>query len=163
MAAAAHRLEHLGDVEGRHATAGGHEDALLHLDEQHQRIAVGHVEGLVHDEAHAFDVLVFGKRRDQHVEPAGVDRASVLEHAQQQFTLRCAQRVVQEAFDHLLVRAPAHAEGERLDVAHGRRGKGERTRVLVDAQGKDGGLEWGHGELALGDDAQHERDERAVV
>ncbi len=163
MAAPAHHFQHLRHIERRHPATSSDEDALLHLDEQREGVAVGHVHGLVHDEAHALDVLVPGKRRDQHVEAAGFDRPGTLEHAQQQVTLRRAQGVVQEPFDHLLVGALPHAEGERLDVAHRGRRKGERPGVLVDPQREDRGLEWRHLELALGDDAQHEGDQRAVV
>ena len=42
-------------------------------------------------------------------------------------------------------------------------GIAERARVLVDAEGEDGGLERRHLELALGEDPDHRRRQRAVV
>ena len=63
----------------------------------------------------------------------------------------------------LLARAVAQAPGERVGVALRGRRVGQRAGVLVDAEREGGRLERRDGDLALGEDADERRRQRAVL
>ena len=80
MAAAADRLQRLGHVERRGATARGDEDTVLHLGQQDEGVAVGQVHGLVNDEADALDVSPRRGRPRPGRRAGAFDRPCPLEH-----------------------------------------------------------------------------------
>ena len=80
----------------------------------------------------------------------------------QQLALRRRERRVQVVVHEILARAVAEAPRQRVDVALRRRRIGERPRVLVDPERERRRLERRRRELALGDDPDERRRERAV-
>ena len=73
------------------------------------------------------------------------------------------ERRAQVLRDHVLARPVAEAPRERLGVPERDPRIAERAGVLVDPEGEDGRLERRHLDLALGEDPDHRRRQRAVV
>ncbi len=94
--------------------------------------------------------------------PPGLDGLERFHEVVQERPFVRAERTVQVFRDEVLTGAVAEAPGERVDVPLGRRGMGERARVLVDAEREDGRLEHRRFELALCQDADERGRQRAV-
>ena len=81
----------------------------------------------------------------------------------EQGALLLGERRAQVLGDDVLAGTVAEAPRERLRVPHADPGIPERAGVLVDAEREDGRLERGDRDLALGEDPDHRRRERAVL
>ena len=162
MSAAAERGGERGRVELGHAAAEHGHDSAVHLDEADEPAGVGEVDELVGEVRDAVDVARPGERADQDVVPGDAHRLERGEQRVEQLALVLRQRLMQVAGDHLLAGPVAEAPGERLGVTEGRARVGQRAGVLVDPEGERGRLERRHGDLALGQDADERRRERAV-
>ena len=139
------------------------EDPILHLDEEQQRTRVGEVDELVREVRDPVDVLGPRDRRDEHLASPAATGSRASERALQELALGRRERQVQVLAEQILPGAVTEAPGQRVDVALRRRRVRERARVLVDAERESGRLGRGRHELALGQDADHRRRQRAVV
>ena len=66
MPAAAHRGQHLRDIEATAAAASRHEDAMLHLDQQEAGVTTCEVHHPVSDHTHALHVDTLTQGRDEY-------------------------------------------------------------------------------------------------
>jgi hypothetical protein len=163
VTAAAHGRQHAGDVQAAAAAAAGHEDAVLHLDQEEAGVAAGQVHDPVGDDAHPLDVLVLTKRREQH---RGFGDGQFLGRGQgrgQRLALRRSEHVREPLLDQGGVGPLVHTQRQGLSIPSRGGGEGERPRVLVDAEREDRRLERRHGDASLGDDVDEQRHQRAVV
>jgi len=163
MAAAAEHGRERRGVELRDPAARHREDPAVHLDEQGEAGRVGHVDELVGQVRDPLDVLRRSRGRDEHLDARHLVRLDRVEQGREQLALGLPQRRVQEAREHLLLRAVAQAPAERLGIALRRGRVRERPRVLVDPEREDCRLERADRHLALGEHADKRRRQGAVL
>ncbi len=162
VATATERSRDGGRVERLRTTPNDDEHALVHLDEQHERTRVREVDDLVREVRHAVDVLGPLQRSDEDLLAVRDDRLQALHQGLEQLPLTRSERRVQVLVHELLARAVADAPRQGVDVALRRRRVRQRARVLVDAESERRRLERRRLQLALRDDADERRRERAV-
>ena len=138
------------------------EHTLVHLDEENECANVGEIEDLVREIRHAVDVVGPAHGCEEHILPVRVDRLQGVEQMLEQASLGRCQRCVQVLAHEVLSCAVAETPRQRVHVALRRRGVRQRARVLVDTERENGRLEPRRRELALGDDADEGRRQRAV-
>ena len=163
MPAAAERPRDGGGVELRNARAADAEDPPVHLDEADERLGIREVDDLVREVRDSVDVRRPGDRRDEDLQPADGVALERCDERVEERALLLGERRAQVLRDHVLARPVAQAPGQRLGVPERDPGIAERARVLVDPEGEDGRLERRHLQLALGEDPDHRRRQRAVV
>ncbi len=163
VSAAAEQLRDRSGVDLGGPAAGNTEDPAVHLDEQDERLAVGHVDDFVGQVRDAVHVARPGDRGDEHLDACELSRFDRLEDRSEQLPLVLGERRVQELREQLLAGAVTKAPREGLRVALGRARVRERARVLVDAERECGRLERRHRDLALGEDPDQRGREGAVL
>ena len=162
MPAAAERRDRLVDRKRGRAAARDHQHPALHLDAQEQRVPVGRVAHARHQRGRVVDVAACAARpRPRRAAPPRRARCGRRQPLQQ-LALVALQRAAQVAGELLLVRAEAHAGGQRLDVAVGGRGVGQGAGVLVDAERERGRVHRRDARSPLEQQPQHPRHHAAV-
>ncbi len=158
--------ERLGDARGvdlRRTAADHREDAVFHLDEAGEGLAVGEVDELVSEVRDAVDVPRPRDGCHQHLHAADVVRLGRVQQRIEQITLLGRERHVEVRGDEVLIRAVAQAPRERLGVALRRARIRERAGVLVDAERERRRLERRDRELPFREDADEGRGQRPVA
>ena len=162
MPAAAHRGQHLRDIEATAAAASRHEDAMLHLDQQEAGVTTGEVHHPVSDHTHALHVDTLTQGRDEYGGLLHREFLGALEGGGQRVALGRGEGIGEPLLERGRVRAAEHAERQSLSVPWRRGGERQRTGVLVDAEGEHRRLEGRDRDAALGDDVDEQRDQGPV-
>ena len=96
VAPAAEHGRECRSVELGHAAARHREDPAVHLDEDYEPGAIGHVNELVRQVRDPFDVLPRGRGRHEHLDARRLMRLERVEQRRQQLAFALAERGVQE-------------------------------------------------------------------
>ena len=149
-------------VDSLAPAAHDREDAPVHLHEENENARVREIDDLVREVRDAFDVLGPPHGCDEQLLATCVDGLDGLHQRLQQLSLRWSERRMQVLPDEILACAVSHAPSERVHVPLGGRRVRQGASVLVYPEREGGRLEDGGLDLALRQDADERRGERAV-
>ena len=163
VAAPLESAEQRAHVHGAGARTGCHEHPVFHADSLQQHLGVDEFHELVRDDAEPVYVRGNVERHRVNVEAPHALEAHHVDHLHEHRPLIGGERAVQIALYEGLRGPQAHGSGQHLRVTDGRARVGERPRVLVDAEGEDGGGQPRDLHLALAQQVQHRGGLSAVV
>jgi hypothetical protein len=163
MPASTDRRQGLVDRKGGSPASPDDERPFLHGDAEQQRVPVGDLPDARHQGRDVFDIRCAPRCSTDDSQPFHFALLTTIGEKTKQFALLRLERAPQVACEELLVGACSQAGGKRFDVALGRRGVGQRSRVLVNAEREGGCLHRRDGNSPLEQEPQHGRHDAAVL